>query len=294
MSNLFEDAGYISLSAAMSQANYIPEHNVSQDRSMDFLLQKLIKINQESEDPRLSKLISFIKVDEFDSKLIKVAIAILLDISLGEYTEDILSLAYFSEEEMDKDEKDTFVSILLSEIKAGKKVVLDDFCSLSVNKNKDIITASKSSINIEDSIYFEDEKVFCPRNKKVKKNSSHAFIVHKSTSNKNNLETIESEVKPRTRKRGVSSRQKILSVLGKHQSFLIYQEAFTLPKGIKRIRVKESFDEIITFIKKHVSETNLPVDVVVEENKAKVLFKDNKIQKQKKQRNKVNIRIFAA
>jgi len=284
---VIENAGYISLENAMSQANYIPEHNPSKGRSMDFVLQKLIKINQKSENPGLLKLMSFIEIDKFDAKLIKIAIAILLDVSLGKRTKDIIDLAYFHEEEMDEDEKQTFVSILLCEIEAKKQSILADFDSLKQPaivakvENPLIVKTSRSSESLVD--VEEDYKP--SRKRKVQKQAKQVFILHKKGPELR---------RPRPRKSGISSKQKIMSVLEKHQSFLIYQEAFPLPKGIKRIKVKGDFDEIIVFIEEYVSQTHLPVQVIVEEDRAKVIFKKDLEKRQKKERYKTNIRIHAA
>lgn len=285
---VIEDAGYISLGNAMSQANYIPEHNPSKGRSMDFVLQKLIKINQKSEDPRLSKLMSFIEIDKFDAKLIKIAIAILLDVSLGERTKDIIDLAYFHEEEMDEDEQQTFVSILLCEIEAKKESTLADFDNLKLpaivaKVEKPLIV--KTSRPLENLIDIEEDYNKPSRKRKAQKQAKQVFILHKKGPELS---------RSRPRKSGVSSKQKIMSVLEKHQSFLIYQEAFPLPKGIKRIKVKGNFDQIVVFIEEYVSQTNLPVQVIVEEDRAKVIFKKDLEKRQKKERYKTNIRIHAA
>lgn len=272
---------------AMSQANYISEHHFSENQSMDFVLQQLVKINQKAGDPRLFKLQSLIKSEEsFGENWIKIFIAILTDLSPEKYADDIEKLAYLHEKEVQKDEIQMFVSILLCEIEARKELILNNFNHLKVPPK---IVSKKETPNnsvktLDNSIDIEEVYTTISRSKRKQKNTKQVFILHKKDSDLG---------RSRPRKSGISSRQKIVSVLEKHQSFLIYQEAFPLPSGIKRIRIKENFEQIIDFIEEYIAQTNLPVEVVIEQDRAKVLLKDKKRQ-QKKEKHKTQIRIYAA
>ncbi len=283
MDRAFEDANQVSLRYLMCQDNNILEHYYSQHKSKDFVLQRLVKINQEAGNSKLFKLMSFIRSEEsFDSNWLKIAIAILLD-SPTPISEEIQVLGYFHEKNVQKDERAMFVSILLCEIEAKKESILVDFDNLKlpvakVEKPHILETSSESLVDIE-----EDYSKSL-RKRKTQKQAKQVFILYKKGPELN---------RPRPRKSGISSRQKIISVLEKEQNFLIYQEAFPLPSGIKRIRIKENFEQIVQFIKSYIAQTHLLVEIVVEQDRAKVLFKKTKKQ-QKKMRNKVQMRLHAA
>ncbi|MDD3263050.1 MAG: hypothetical protein PHR61_04325 [Candidatus Absconditabacteria bacterium] len=282
------DANHVSLQYLMSQYNNILEHQFSQGKSKNFVLQRLVKINQEAGDPRLLKLISFIRAEEcFDSNWLKIAIAILLNLPAEPISEEIQILAYFHEKNVQKDERATFVSILLCEIGARKELILSGFDSLklpSIVAKIEKPSIVQTSRGLDDSVDIEENYKPSRSKRKTQKQSKQVFILHKKEPEPN---------RPRPRKSGISSRQKIISVLEKEQSFLIYQEAFPLPSGIKRIRIKENFGQIVQFIESYIAQTHLPVEVVVEQDRAKVLFKKTKRQ-QKKTRQKTQIRVRAA
>ncbi|AHB41151.1 TPA: hypothetical protein DIC40_02830 [Patescibacteria group bacterium] len=279
MDKNLEDPGYISLTEGMRLAGYVPEHNPIDYQEVWEFFERISKINLEVRDPKLQKLFTIIdqqkeQEQSFDEQeYLKILLSVVMDLDLENHETIIKEIAVFHERDVDEDEKDMFVNMLISSVEAKKEHYLSKLNVVPVTE------ASKPSVE-------ETEVVKPIKRKRLKIVQEQVFILH------NKKETPTPVTKNnRNRKSSVSSRQKVISVLEKSQSFLIYQEAFPLPKGIKRIRIKENFDKILQFIEEYITKKNLPVRIIVEKDRAKVLFKDIK---KTRMRHKTQIRVKAA
>jgi len=248
----------------------------NEKKSWDFLLQ-IVNLNLEVRDLRIEKFKTILqqkrkKEEAFDQEYLKMIMAILMEFNQDKKI--INEVAEFHEKEIQKEQLSLFVSILMSEVEANKNSIIKEFDLMCLNH----FSQSDKSIgnNFELSIL----------KRKNKKLTEQVFVLHPK-------EQIPKPKIKRTKKSLLSSKDKVISVLENHQSFLIYQEAFPLPNGIKRIRIKENFDKVLEFIKDYISDMNLPADIIFEGNIVKILFKDDK-KKANNSKDKKQPRIKAA
>lgn len=293
------ETGNISVPDAMKQARYTPK--VRQEKTYksewEFLSEKIDEALQLLSSNFLLK--GFKKVitnkieEDFDNKFVDFILVILLE-DTNDVSSLIKEIAYFRERSISEDERDMFVSILFSELQFKKDALMKEFLSLlNCNQQKRVKEMVKSEglqqttkqVDTKDEIDVDSiEEKLTERKKKNRKKShmKQVYLVSKKTNEK-----------PRRRKKtDISTEQKIISVLEKQKSFLIYKEAFPLPNGIKRIRIKESFDEVVGFIEKYVkNHDEINPKIIIEDEKAKVVFEHSK--EIKKERNVRRLKMYA-
>jgi hypothetical protein len=244
------------------------------ENNLTFFEKEILPLNVE--DPRFKHLIRIVKGNQsFDNKSIKILIALLIDIDREIYDELIYKLADLHEDDIREDERDMFVSILLCEVSARKKTVLDGLAELEITKPKPSPEVPKRESKGETNQEEQDDEELAHLDPII------ARKVRKSTTRTKSSYLISKGSRKKTgKKTRLSFKERILSTLNEKKSFLIHQHAFPLPKGIKRIRIQKQFDEIVSFIKNYIEKTKLSVQIVVEDDRVKVIF-DGKDPKRK-------------
>lgn len=289
MDKNIEDPGYISITEGMRLIGYVPEHNPIDYKEFWEFFEQISKINLEVRDPRLKKLSAIVQQEKLDEQsfdeqeYLKILLAVVMDLDLENSKVVIEKIAMFHEREVDEDERGMFVSMLVSNVRFQKEHYLSELNNLVV---KNVVSKLENKNHQVEEIATTTVKKTIKRKKLKFIQKQEVFILH----NKKDVQTPVPK-NNRTRKSSVSSQQKVVSVLEKSKSFLIYKEAFPLPKGIKRIRIKENYEKILQFIEGYITKMNLPVQIIVEKDRAKILF--NNIKKPK-MRHKTQIRIHAA
>ena len=233
-----------------------------QSAYLEFFEKKVMYLN--IKDPRLKEIIHVVEANQcFDEKCIKILIAILMDIDPEGYGDLIGCLANLHEEDTREDERPLFVTLLLCEITARRKVILEELKTLEIKKPViSILLPNEKECAIEE---VDDELIAldpCATRKarKSKTRSKSSYLITKNGKKKD------------VRKTRLTFKDKIIASLNEKKSFLIHQHSFPLPTGIKRIRIQKEFSEVVSFIENYIKEKNLPVKVVVEDDRAKILF----------------------
>ncbi len=188
-------------------------------------------------------------------------------------------IANFSESNVDKDERSMFVSMLLMETKCEKTSLLNQINSLSleIQQSQDEMQqpASKERAtdryaNLAESMEQDQENIVSQKKKK-QTTSSKTYI-------------ITSDQGPQApKRRNITGLQKIRNEITKKKSFLLYNRNIPVSEtGIKRIRIKESFENVVEFVKSELDKIQEGELILEEVGKAKVVFKKIKAKNSKK------------